>query len=111
MQDPVEEGAGVVRDVDSPGLVDGRVQRELDALDEVEDDGVFETAGVGVVVVSEWRRVEDGGGWWRRVEEGGRERRSGSGSGSIWGSTLAGSGCCSDLGHCRRRGGQLRRPW
>lgn len=71
VQDPVEEGAGVVRDVDSPGLVDGWVQRELDALDEVEDDGVFETAGVGVVVVSEWRRVEDGGGWWRRVEEGG----------------------------------------
>lgn len=47
VQDPVEEGAGVVRDVDGPGLVDGRVQRELDALNEVEDDGVFETADVG----------------------------------------------------------------
>lgn len=47
VQDPVEEGAGVVWDVDLLGLVDGGVQGELDAFDEVEDDGVFETAVVG----------------------------------------------------------------
>lgn len=70
VQDPVEEGAGVVWDVDVAGLVDGGVEGELDAFDEVEDDGVFETA---VGQVSGGRGF---GGW----EQGG------------W--TLAGSGCC-----------------
>lgn len=44
LQDPVEKGAGVVGDLDLAGLVDCGVERELDALDEVEDYGVFETA-------------------------------------------------------------------
>lgn len=75
VQDPVEEGAGVVWDVDVPGLVDGGVEGELDAFDEVEDDGVFETAVVG------GRSVEGGGaGGWGGMGAGG------------W--TLAGSGCC-----------------
>lgn len=47
VQDPVEEGAGMVWDVDRCGPVDGGVQRELDAFYEMEDDGVFETAMVG----------------------------------------------------------------
>lgn len=60
VQDPVKEGAGMVRDVDRRGLVDGRVQRELDAFDEMEDDGVFETAVVGLVGEVNLRRREGG---------------------------------------------------
>lgn len=42
---PVEEGAGEGGDGDGGGVVDGWVVRELAALDEVEDYGVFETTG------------------------------------------------------------------
>lgn len=53
--------------VDLSGLVDGGVQGELNALNEVEDDGVFETA----VVVSVWGGGRGGGGGvdisWKRM--------------------------------------------
>lgn len=39
---PVEEGAGEGGDVDGAGGIDAGIDGELDALDEVEDDGVFE---------------------------------------------------------------------
>lgn len=44
---PVEEGAAKVGDVDRIRGVNGGIVRELDSLDQVEDDGVFEPAGGG----------------------------------------------------------------
>jgi hypothetical protein len=41
---PVEKAVFAVGDADGTGLVDGGVAGELDALDQVEGDCVFETA-------------------------------------------------------------------
>lgn len=59
--------------VDLSGLVDGGVQGELNALNEVEDDGVFETA----VVVSVWGGGGGGGVEREGVEKDGVEKYGG----------------------------------
>jgi len=41
---PVEKAVVAVGDLDGAGLVDGGVAGKLDALDQVEGDGVFEAA-------------------------------------------------------------------
>lgn len=46
VEDPVEEGTRVIGDMDGVGGVDGGVERELHALDQVEDYCIFETAVV-----------------------------------------------------------------
>lgn len=53
-EDPVQEGAGEEGDGDAAGGVNCSAVGELDALDEMEDDGVFEAAaGVSGVCVRE----------------------------------------------------------
>ena len=42
-QEPVEEGTGEIRERDDTRHVDGRIQRELGTLDEIEDDCVLKT--------------------------------------------------------------------
>jgi hypothetical protein len=55
---PVEKAVFAVGDADGAGLVDGRVAGELDALDQVEGDCVFETAEA---VISEGVICSSGG--------------------------------------------------
>jgi hypothetical protein len=69
-QHPVKEGEVRVADVNGAGDVDGGVEGELDALDQVEGDCVFEAAGPGQWVFAGGNG--GGGGWymsWKRMLE------------------------------------------
>lgn len=56
-QHPVEQAGVGLTNVDAAGQVDGLVQRELDALNQVEGDCVLETAVVGCQFDSDGRIV------------------------------------------------------
>lgn len=56
-QHPVEQAGVGLANVDAAGQVDGLVQRELDALNQVEGDCVLETTVVGCQFDSDARMV------------------------------------------------------
>lgn len=61
----VQEGAAEVWNLDGASYVNCWVQRELNSLDQVEDNGVFEAAEVGVSGVRKrvgWGEVGGKGG-------------------------------------------------
>jgi len=66
LQDPVEEAEGTVGYLDLAGDVDGAIERELDALDEVKGDGVLESSAcnpelcfkaMACVSYMSWKRI------------------------------------------------------